>query len=361
MSSLMERVFNWGSATSDKVTSSELPELFPLPVALASFIEADVITIYSKILTDTIERTHGLSDEENQLMWDNCVKSSTSDGLISLLSKAMAKKSDLYIVYDRAIGVVRTATSEEQAAIQADYSKSAKSSKGVYVSFKNYRRSDMVALYSALEYSTIGALNKTMNVSAAVQLKISKLRESVSLTDSEKAEAQGQVIATALLNQRPIMIDGDDTVETASPQIEPTEKAFQVIAEKRGFYLGMPASYITSEQTAGIGSTGEADTKAVERGLKNYFFSIVKPVCDAVFSKKVTYKSQDVASIQAGLEVLKTFNITDDSLISAENKLKIINQVFNLGENAKGDPVPEPKPQPALPPPATPPGKDPRA
>ncbi len=333
--SVLSQIFGFATKVADK----EIPEIFPMPIVQTEFVTTDVMTIYSKILTDVLERTHGLKDEQVQLMWDNCVKSSQSDGLISMLAKAMADKADLYIVYDKAVGVIRKATSQEQATITADYEKKADSATGVFISFKNYRRSDMVKLYSALSYSTIAALNKNLNVSASVQFKISDLRASVSLTDSVKAEAQGSAIAKAMLESKPVLLDAKDIVELASPDLSATEKSIEFIANKLAFYLGMPSSYITGDQTAGIGSTGENDMRAVERGLKNYFFSIMKPAVEAIFATKVTYKSQDFRNISGALEVLKTFALTDEEFISAENKLKIINAAFDLPEDAEGDPV----------------------
>jgi hypothetical protein len=331
---------------ANKITGlPELPELFPMPIVQSVFIDTDVITIYSKILTDVLERTHGLTDDQVQLMWDNCVKSSKSDGLITMLAKAMTSKGELYIVYDKAIGVVREATSEEKATIAADYAKAASSSVGVYISFKQYRRSDMIKLYSALEYFTISALNKSLNISAAPQFKFSDLRGSVSLTDSAKAEAQAQKMAEALLAGRPIMMDAKDEVTTATPDLTATEKSIQFIGDKLAFYLGMPSSYITGEQTGGIGSTGENDMRAVERGLKSYYFSIIKPAVEEIFGIKVTYKSQDFRNIAGALEILKTFALTDDTLISAENKLEIVNKAFELPEDAVGDAPPKPDPQ----------------
>lgn len=345
MSNALSELFGWATGS---VGSSELPEIFPMPVPQGEFTETDVVTIYSKILTDVLERTHGLSDDQVQLMWDNCVKSSKSDGLITMLAKAMARKSELYIVYDKAVKVIREADSEEKVKIQEDYRKAASSSTGVYISFKEYKRSDMVKLYSALGYFTISALHKSLNISAAVQLKFAKLRGSVSVTDSAKAEAQAQVIASSLLKGSPIMLDAEDSVETATPDLAATEKSINFIGDKLAFYLGMPSSYITGEQTGGIGSTGENDMRAVERGLKSYYFSIVKPTVEEIFGATVKYKSQDFRNITGALEVLKTFQLVDEEFLSAENKQKIINAAFDLPEDAEGDGPAEVVPAPAL-------------
>lgn len=333
--------FSW---TSGQTGTQELPEVFPLPVPQGDYINTDVTTIYSKILTDTLERTHGLEEDQVPLLWDSCMKSSKSEGLLTMLAKAMTDKAELYLVYDKAVNVIRLATQEEKNKIQQDYMTKAESSSGVYITFKAYKRSDMVKLYSALAYCTVSALNRTLNISAAVQLKFSKLRESVSLTDSGIAEAQAQSIATALLNQRPIMMDAADSVETASPDLSATEKSIAFISSKLAFYLGMPSSYITGDQTTGIGSTGEADMRAVERGLKAYYYSILKPSLEAIFGVTVEYKSQDVRNIQSGIEVLKVFSMTDEELLSRENKTMILNKILDLPEDAEGDgPAPQPE------------------
>ncbi len=338
--SFLSETFGW---TSKQLVNAELPEVFPMPIPQSEFLSIDVVTIFSKILTDVLERVHGMNDDQTALMWDNCVKSAKSDGLITMLAKAMTDQADLYLVYEKGIGVIREATSDERTTIQADYAKSAKSSTGVYVSFRNYRRSEMVRLYSALEYYTVAALNKNLNISAAVQMKFSDLRASVSLIEAGTASAQGQIIATALLNQKPVMMDAKDSVETAAPDLSATEKSISFIGAKLAFYLGMPASYITGEQTGGIGSTGENDMRAVERGLKNYYFSILKPTIEEIFGVKLSYKSQDFRNLTLGLEVLKTFALVDEEFLSKENKTLIINQAFDLPEDAEGDAVPEPK------------------
>ncbi len=93
-----------------------------------------------------------------------------------------------------------------------------------------------------------------------------------------------------------------------------------------------------------MGDSGEGDAKAVERGLKNYFFSIVKPVLETIFGIKATFKSEDFRQISSSLEALKTFELTSDELISQDNKRIIINKLFGLPEDEKGDP-PDPMAQ----------------
>ena len=117
MSSLSE-LFGWNRPT---IESEELPEIFPLKISQSDFVKTDISAIYGKILTDVLERTHGLTDDLVGLMWDSCVKSSASDGLITRLSMAMAEKQDLFLVYEPAVKVVRIATQQEAVQIRAEY------------------------------------------------------------------------------------------------------------------------------------------------------------------------------------------------------------------------------------------------
>jgi hypothetical protein len=333
----LENWFGWGSS---EVYKQELPDIFPLAFKKQDFIYIDVIHIYSKILTDVIERTHGLSDEQTSLLWDNCLKSESCDGLITMLAKAMTNMRDLFLIYDKALAVIREAKSDEAQQIKEDYKTKNKSALGIYISFGNYKKSELVKLYSALEYCTIASLNKSINLSVAIQLKFTDMRQSTGLNDKAEIKAQAQTMAKSLAEGKDIMLDAKDVVENAVPDLTAIKESIEYLNEKRSFYLGLPDSYICGEQTGGLGDSGEADTKAIERGLKNYFESIVKPVLNAIFNIKVTYKSQDFGQIESAMDVLKTFSLTDETLVSQENKQLIINRLFDLPEDAKGDPAP---------------------
>ncbi len=336
-------LFKFGAGASG---SDELPEIFPLSVAQNIFVETEVKTIYAKILTDVVERTEGLDDKALEVLWDNCLASESSDGLVSLLAKAMFKKDELFIVLDKATGVLRKATNEEMTQIKADYKKQAESKVGVFISFKNYDRTDMIKVYSLLEFYAVSALNKTMGLAKAVQYKIADLRKSVSLVDSAEVAAQAKKIADNLAAGRDVYLDAGDEIVTANPTLEPSKISMELLNQKRAFYLNMPSSYITGILNGGLGDTGQADVKATERGLRGYFVSIIKPVCKALFNKDVTFKSEDFMQIKTNIEVLKTFEITSDELIGHDNKLEVINKLFGFPKDTKGD-APE-KPDPAM-------------
>ena len=311
-------------------TESELPDIFPLSLIAADFMHADVVATYTKILTDTLERTHGIPKEVVPLLWDNCVQNESSEGLITLLVRAMVKKTDLFLVYNVATKTLRVADDREAQQIRADYKKTGESKVGVFVSFRNYRRTDMLMIYSALEYCILASLHKTVNISKAVQIKMSELRASVSLADSSVATNQAKALAGALKNGCDVFLDAKDEITTATPNIDPTEKSIAFLDAKRAYYLDLPISYVSGKQTTGIGTTGEADMRSIERGLKQYFFSIVHPVLKALFGVDTEFKSQDFRQMTSALEALKTFELVSNEILSNTAKKEIMARLFDL-------------------------------
>lgn len=329
-----------------KNTEVELPDIFPFSTMEGDFVRMDLETIYSRILTDVLERTQGIPDEKKALLWDNCLASEKSDGLVSLLVKAMIDKAELFLVYDSATNVVRKAKAEEATVIKKDYTDTGKSDAGVYLTFKNYKRTDMLKIYAALEYCAVAGLNKSMNLSTALQFKMKDMRKSVATADAGIAQAQALAVADSLKKGRGALLDGDDTIEMAKPDLTATTSSMDFIAQKKSFYLGLPASYITGMAPKGLGDSGEGDAKAVERGLRGYYFSIIKPAVEALFGITTEFETEDYAQISTTLEVLKTFELISDEFITPENKLLIVNRMLGFPEKTKGGPAPTP----ALPP-----------
>ena len=333
--------------------TTEIPAIWPMDMPLARFVDTDVDTIYLRILTDVLERTYGLKEKEIPLLWDNCLGSEVSDGLVSMLAKAMTRQEDLFIVYDKALEVVRRATSQEQTTIRTDYQKNNESGVGFFVTFKNFDRAKMVRLYSAIDYMNICGLWKTMNLSTAIQFKMNDMRASTALGDSEVIAEQAVAMARALGQGKNVLMDGKDSIETAKPDLAPIQLATDLLTKKQAFYLGLPAAWITGLSGGGLSDTGNADARAVERGLKAYYFSVIKPVVEAIFDVTTSFKSDDTGLMAVGLQALKDFDVTSDDHLSKDNKTIVINKLFGLPENEEGDEPEEPV-APTTPPVVTP-------
>lgn len=331
-------------------SGTELPEIWPELFDRDAFVKIDVEMVYAKILTDVLERTHGLEEDQVAMLWDNCLSGNSREGLVTMLAKAMRDQEELFIVYEsisKGADILRRAKGQEAEQIKADYLKTASSEKGIFISFKNYSKSDMVKIYAGLEYDTLSSLSKSRNLSKAIQLKMSNLRSSTGAGDAMEAIAQAKAIARSLSEGKDILLDKDDSVETATVDLTATKESIAFLDAKRSFYLGMPASYLNGTQTTGIGTTGESDTKAVERGLKPYYFSILKPVLEELFETKVRYKSQDVRQIGLACETMKTFELVGEEYLNRENKKRIIEGLLDIDaddneteEDAEPDIVP---------------------
>lgn len=333
---------SWFSFLGTDAASTELPDIFPIPINDKDFVSIDVQNIYSRILTDVMERTQGIPEQAQNLLWDNCLASEKQDGLVTLLAKAMLAKSELFLVYRPDLKLIRKAEPMEQEQIKADYKAKGESSLGVYITFKNYQRTDLIKFYSALEYCAVNGLWKQGNLSKAIQIKINDLRGSVSLGDSAEAKKQAKEIATSLGLGKDIMIDAKDLIEALVIDMTATDAMIAFVAKKQSFYLGMPATYLTGEMPKGLGDSGKGDQRSTERGLKAYYFSIGKPVIEGIFKAKTTFKSEDGDTLDSALNALEIFDRTSDEHLSKDNKTLIINKAFGLDENEKGDPVQEP-------------------
>jgi hypothetical protein len=327
----------WLFGSSTAGTDCAIEELFPLALTKDCFVESDIQSTYLKILTDTVDRTFGIPKDVEPLLWDNCLQSETSMGLISSLAKAMAECADLFLVYEKGNKLLRKATAEEEKRIREDYKNRAESSVGVFISFKNYRRTKMLEIYSSFEYCVVASLNKQLNLSKSIQLKLNALRGSTALADASVAKTQAQGIASALRNGKDIYMDAEDSVETAKVDMEPTKEAVTFIEAKKAFILSLPISYLNGELQSGLSDTGEGDMRAVERGLKQYFVSIIQPAVKAVFGVDTTFKTQDFRNMASGGELVKTLDLISPDLLSLETRQDMVCRVWEI------DPVEERK------------------
>lgn len=305
-----------------------IPSIFPLSCSLDKFVKQDMRATYLKILTDVLERTHGIPEDKIHLLQDSFVQTEGAKGLLSMLVEAIISRKEIFIVYKN--DVIRYADREEQKTIENDYASKGRSSVGIWVSFRNYDQSEMLEIYSRLEYCIISSLNKTLGVSQAVQVKIDGLRSNVSLGDSEIAIEQGKAIADALSKGEDVLLDVKDLIETATPDVSSTDKAMIFVDGKKAWILGLPLSYINGEQTGGIGSTGEGDTRAIERGLKAFYYSIIKPVLFELMGIKTKFRSQDFRQMTSALDALRTFELSSGDIISIESMKEIMNRMLDL-------------------------------
>lgn len=318
-------------------TSCAVDSIFEFETRLDAFVRANVMAIYRKLLTDCVKRTEGIDDKNMHAVFDNCAGSESNKGLISYLAEAMACQADLFLVYKE--GVLRRADSNEQEKIRKEYKENTKSKSGAFITFRNLEMSDQLKVYACLEYAILCNLHKSLNLAKAVQYKFSEIRKSVSLMDKDEVLNQAKDLAEALRAGKDVSLDKEDEITTAKIDMGPTKEATLFLDTKRAFALNMPLSWITGEQTPGIGSSGEQDTRAVDFGLSHYHISIVKPSFKEVFQDDVSFKSHDFRMFKTGFEAIKTFSLgATNNYISIQNQRLIVSKLFDVKNDMEGQP-----------------------
>jgi hypothetical protein len=323
---------DFGFLWRKKGTTSNMvvEEIYSLSYQKDKFIAADIISTYVKILTDVVDRTHGLKDKTYKVLWDNCLYGEVREGLISLVAAAMATCTDLYLVYSPSTDVIRQATQDEKNKIIEDYKNKSPNPRGWIISFKDYYKTNMYKIYSELEYCAINSFNTIMNLSKAVQIKIDGLRKSVSALDASEAVSQAQEVASALRSGNDVLLDSKDDITNSSPNITPTKESVIFISGKKANILGMPLSYVNGELQSGIGSSGDSDTRAIERGLKQYYHSIMEPIFSSIFKNETEFRENDFREITSKLETLKAFDLVGNEILSLETKREIACKMFDV-------------------------------
>lgn len=326
----IQSILGFGSKGS--TSSHKLGTLFNLKISQENFTKTELQSLYNRILTDVLERTEGLDDNIQNLLSDNCLMSEIKKGPISLIAEAMFLKSEIFLVYEKSTELVRKADTAEQQQIKKDYIDKNSSDVGVYLSFQHFGVNDMLKLYADLKYVAIVSLNKNLNMSSAIQYKASELRASVAANDAGEIEKQAKKIVEALNGGNAVLIDGADSVETSIADLQAYKEARETIAEEQGLLLGLPKSYVMGELTGGLGDSGQSDAKAIERGLKTFYVSILKPFLEKFFDVKTKFKSENHTEITTATGVLETFEITDTDhvYLSQDEKKDIVKRMFGL-------------------------------
>lgn len=314
----MANFFGFGKIFSGS-ESTETTLLAPFKISLdrETFCIIKTETLFKKMLNRVYSRTEGATDEDKiQSLFDSNEQSSASKGLISLLACAMVNRKRMAIVYDA--GVVREAKPEEKDQIEFDYKKSAKSSKGILVDFKNYWLADLMIAYMSIIYDILTSMNTQVGLAKALQIKISALRGTVSAMGKDDPIVQAKAINEALTQGRSVLLDKNDIIETLKIDSGSTEAAVKFVCSLIAAELGVSLSFVTGELTTGMSATGEADANADEYGFQDMFNSIFKPSCDRLYNWNLQFMTDDWRWFSAMAD--KLILVENSSLLSDEQK-----------------------------------------
>ncbi|WP_428045018.1 hypothetical protein [Candidatus Avelusimicrobium fimicolum] len=290
----------------------------------ADFAFMFVKELYRRILTDCFNHAADFPEDKQTVLWDSVLSYGTgkgAKGLISLLAHAMASRlSNVYLVLDK--DVVRPATDEEKKAIKGDVLK-----KGtVCLSFSDFKQATVLLVLASLVECLLENANAGLNISRSVLIQINNLRESVSSLNAPSAIAQAKAIKDGLKDGKGALLDAADKVTVPTFDTDPLESALETIYGLMSFFTGLPRAYVAGVLTHTLNGSGEGDERATEQGLRVYFSSIFKPVCDQLLGVSLSFKTSDwrkFAEIANLLPVLKA-----TSAVPQEYKDKLIKEIF---------------------------------
>lgn len=283
---------------------------YVLTLTEVDFVKYEIEALYKKLLFDCLAHSDELptvktktvnkksTDIDLSPYYDSVIVGEAgSKGLISFLAEAMYAKNKISLVY--ADEIVRVPDSKEQAQID-----NGKTKIGLTCDFGTYTKTDVLKFYFYLLYTGIGALNSQMNISKALQIKISKLRDLIGFKDSNAAKNQAAKISTGLKNGNSVLIDELDKIETMKLDTKPASEAIDLIVSRIAGVIGMPVSYLNGLVTTGLSAAGQGDELIIERGLQNIFNEIFKRVSDRLLGTNLTFKRNVWGLINERLKLL---------------------------------------------------------
>jgi hypothetical protein len=310
-------------------TPSSTEEDFKNPYLLdykkEEFSKVKIELLYRKILHRCYSRSEGAKDEEKiSSLFDSSEKSGSPRGLITLLSKAMAEKKEIAIIYES--GVVRLANATERSLIKKDYIDGASSKLGVLLSFTDYCLTDLVSCYMSMIYDILSSMNTQVGLAKALQIKINTLRGTVSVNGKEEPIKQAKEINEALTNGKSVLMDKNDQVETLILDSDSVKNALNLVNSLLASDLGVSLSFVNGELTSGMSATGEADQNADEYGFQDFFNSIFKPTCDNLYGWNLKFVSDDWRYFSSMINSL--IIVENSMLLSQEQKQAFANRLM---------------------------------
>lgn len=319
---------------NDANSTSDIDPFWLLSISQALFCELQLRAIYTRILTDVIARSETIPTVYRSLLRDS-MEGFGQRGLVEHIVHAMANQSDLVLKYEA--GILYVPNYGEKQQIVDGWKNGIKPANTLLLSFRNYYKTTIMRQYLHHKYLLLGTQHRALNLSSALIMKIDNMRATVSLKDSPVAIEQAREIAIALVNGSPAILDSKDIIELPKVDIGPIKEVANDLQSEISLILGLPLSWVAGKQKVGLGDSGDADARAIDRGLEPYFWESIYPAFELLFGVKLKFRSENFEMLAQGLEALRTFELIGDDLISLENKRRIISSLLNIENDLEGN------------------------
>ena len=317
----LARFFNPTTDSAGDITNpfeSTVPE---------EFIKFESRSLLRSICFDSLARVTGIKPENIPMLYDSPSASGSPFGLVSLLVDAMMSKNDVYIVIKS--GVLRAADSNERTMIDMDYSAKASSRVGWKFGFKEFNKMDRLELCLYLEKNAIEACEAGLNLSKSIGVKISKLREAVSLENESVAKAQAKVIVDAIKVGNPWYADSLDSIGCGEYDITPVKGVIEFVNTRKADIFSLPVAYFDGSQKASLSDSGDGTEKALNRGLHLFYMEHLKGVVDELFGR-TAFDWQETAKVDSAVSLMRAFDMTETGYMDEKEKIALVRRYLGV-------------------------------
>ncbi len=322
----------WDNGKNDVVFCA-IPRPYVMQMLFDDFVRVKAMNIFANILFECYSKSKGLDEKESAAIFDNfnTYNANATKGLITLISWAIVRRTQVYIVYDKTTGVIRRANGKEMSTIAQDYQQKDYSDTGVMFNFNCYEKADLIKLYLGLLYGTLEAMNTQVGISKAIKFKAKDLRITQSNVSNAEFVEQAKKIAEGLSKGYSVLIDKDDELEVSKIDVKPIQEATDFYTTLMAGELRVSTSFIDGVIKAGMNSTGEADLETNEAGIKIFFNSIFKPACKGLFGKDVEFLTDNyrrVSQMAKNLPYIENSTAVDDDMLQG-----YVDYMFGVKDN----------------------------
>ena len=300
---------------------------FDLSLKEKEFVDYMISDLYQSILTMCFDKIifpdaeKDFKDKITPSFYDNLSVEGINKGIIKNLAYGIVQNKTIFLVNASAGDniIVRQGTQEE---LQKYEKEQGNIKNQIQMDFTKYNQSKTLKLFYSMIYWIIRATNTNVKISNSVLVKIAKLRELVAKEDAEEVIKQAKEINDAIKKGNSIIADKDDTMERLEINSQATKDALDVAFSLISGLIKMPLSFVNGELTTGLTQTGDSDNLAIERGLKNYYYTILKPCTEKLFETKTRFSSDNTAKLKTLIGILPQLELS--TLLTDDEKRAII-------------------------------------
>lgn len=327
------------NATAEATVTPDLIRPYNLSIAEQKFIQTMTILLFERILKRCYHKTAGISERNDDNIAQSVFLSSEygaqKNGTIPLVARAITNRRKIYLVYSEKASLVHEASMDERNLLDKQYKDNNNAiaelgdgRRGMVLDFTQYDIALIVKCYMSLIYAVMDSANTQVNLSRSIQIKISKLRDNISVLTSDDAIKQVNNINDALKNGNGVLVDVLDMIEQTKIDSSSITAALEMFYKGLASVLGLSMSFVSGVLTSGMSATGDADINYEDAGIKDYWTSIWRPIMLKLYGEKnVKYRTDRWRTI--GQKLQNLILIENSTLISDEQKMEYAQDILN--------------------------------